>query len=108
MIRGLATSDETVRTVETFAAALGLGAISAEPDGNMVSGWGLALTALFTVISMVAIYMLGGYIAGAGTVTALQTATVRPRVDGLLTRIRFTEGQAVLSVVKIGEPNSCG
>lgn len=30
-----------------------------------------------------------------GTVTALQTATVRPRVDGLLTRIRFTEGQSV-------------
>jgi multidrug efflux system membrane fusion protein len=30
-----------------------------------------------------------------GTVTALQTATVRPRVDGLLTRVRFTEGQAV-------------
>lgn len=30
-----------------------------------------------------------------GTVTALQTATVRPRVDGLLTRIRFTEGQTV-------------
>lgn len=30
-----------------------------------------------------------------GTVTALQTATVRPRVEGLLTRIRFTEGQTV-------------
>lgn len=30
-----------------------------------------------------------------GTVTALQTANVRPRVDGLLQRVRFTEGQAV-------------
>lgn len=30
-----------------------------------------------------------------GTVTALQTATVRPRVDGLLQRVLFKEGQRV-------------
>ncbi|MRX50305.1 hypothetical protein GI374_07555 [Paracoccus sp. S-4012] len=47
-----------------FAAGLGLGAISADPDENMISGWGVALTGLFTVIGMVAAYMLGGYIAG--------------------------------------------
>ncbi|AXC51310.1 hypothetical protein DRW48_14305 [Paracoccus suum] len=51
-----------------FAAALGLGSISDEG----VSGFGLVLTALFTVISMVAAYMLGGYIAGR----------MRRRVDG--------------------------
>ena len=34
-----------------------------------------------------------------GTVTALKTATVRPRVDGLLQNVLFTEGQ----VVKAGE-----
>ena len=34
-----------------------------------------------------------------GTVTALKTATVRPRVDGLLVNVLFTEGQ----VVKAGD-----
>jgi multidrug efflux system membrane fusion protein len=34
-----------------------------------------------------------------GTVTALRTATVRPRVEGLLQSVQFTEGQ----VVKAGE-----
>ena len=32
---------------------------------------------------------------GLGTVTALRTATVRPRVDGLLQNVMFTEGQMV-------------
>lgn len=64
ILAGAAIAAGTSIVLTTFAAALGLGAISAQPDGNMVSGWGLALTALFTVISMVAIYMLGGYIAG--------------------------------------------
>ncbi len=35
------------------------------------------------------------YLNGLGTVTALRTVTVRPRVDGELTRIAFTEGQQV-------------
>ena len=55
ILAGAAIAAGTSIVLTTFAAALGLGAISAEPDGNMVSGWGLALTALFTVISMVAI-----------------------------------------------------
>src|SRR5262249_21310387 len=32
-----------------------------------------------------------------GTVTALRTATVKPRVDGLLQNVLFTEGQQVAS-----------
>lgn len=64
ILAGAAIAAGTSIVLTTFAAALGLGAISPDPDGNMISGWGLALTALFTAISMVAIYMLGGYIAG--------------------------------------------
>ncbi|OWJ80307.1 hypothetical protein [Haematobacter genomosp. 1] len=57
----------------TFAAGLGLGSISVDDgDGGGISLWWLVVTALFTVIAMVAIYMLGGYIAGR----------MRRRVDG--------------------------
>ena len=35
------------------------------------------------------------YLKGLGTVTALRTVTVRPRVDGELVRVAFTEGQTV-------------
>ena len=68
---GAAIAAGTSIVMTTFAAALGLGAISAD-DANKVSGFGLVLTGLFTVISMVAAYMLGGYIAGR----------MRRRVDG--------------------------
>lgn len=47
----------------TFAGALGLGSISVGKDGG-VSFLGLALTGVVTVIAMVAVYMLGGYVAG--------------------------------------------
>jgi multidrug efflux system membrane fusion protein len=35
------------------------------------------------------------YLTGLGTVTAYQTVTVRPRVEGELTKVLFTEGQTV-------------
>lgn len=47
----------------TFAAALGLGAISVGPDGG-ISIWWLVVTAFFAVLSLVAANLLGGYIAG--------------------------------------------
>lgn len=46
----------------TFGAAIGLGSISF--DEGSISTFGLILTALFVVISMVLVYMLGGYISG--------------------------------------------
>ena len=70
---GAAIAAGTSVVLTTFAAALGLGSISAD-DANKVSTFGLVLTGLFTVISMVAAYMLGGYIAGR----------MRRRVDGAL------------------------
>lgn len=47
----------------TFAGALGLGSISVGKDGG-ISTIGLIITGLFAVISLVAVYMLGGYVAG--------------------------------------------
>jgi hypothetical protein len=47
----------------TFASALGLGSISVGEDGG-ISFFGLIITGLFGVISLVAVYMLGGYVAG--------------------------------------------
>ena len=38
---------------------------------------------------------LGVYISGLGTVTAINTVTVRSRVDGQLIRVHFREGQIV-------------
>jgi multidrug efflux system membrane fusion protein len=38
---------------------------------------------------------LGVYISGLGTVTALNTVTVRSRVDGQLLRVQFREGQLI-------------
>ncbi|KFI28531.1 hypothetical protein CDV50_00750 [Haematobacter massiliensis] len=56
-----------------FAAGLGLGSIAIDDgDGGGISLLWLVVTALFTVIAMVGIYMLGGYIAGR----------MRRRVDG--------------------------
>ncbi len=63
ILAGTAIAAGSSVVLTAFATGLGLGSISAEPDQG-ISGWALILTALFTAISMVAIYMLGGYIAG--------------------------------------------
>lgn len=63
ILAGTAIAAGTSIVLTTFAAALGLGSISVDPAEG-ISGWGLALTGIFTVVAMVAIYMLGGYIAG--------------------------------------------
>ncbi|RXF67947.1 ATP synthase F0 subunit B [Hansschlegelia zhihuaiae] len=49
--------------LSTFASALGLGSVSVGKDGG-VSTLGLILTGLFVAVSVVAVYMLGGYVAG--------------------------------------------
>lgn len=46
-----------------FTAALGLGSVSAEP-GEGLGRFALILVGLFAFLSMVAVYALGGYIAG--------------------------------------------
>lgn len=71
ILAGTAIAAGTSVVLTGFATALGLGSISADP-GEGISGFGLILTALFTALSMVAAYMLGGYIAGR----------MRRRVDG--------------------------
>lgn len=63
ILAGAAIAAGTSVVLTTFAAGLGLGALSADPQEG-ISTTGLILTALFTVISMVAAYMLGGYISG--------------------------------------------
>ena len=47
----------------TFAGALGLGSISIGKDGG-ISTFGLIVTGLFVAVSVVAVYLLGGYVAG--------------------------------------------
>lgn len=71
----------------TFAAALGLGSISVGQDGG-ISTLGLVLTALFVSVSVVAVYMLGGYVAGrmrrgVGDATNDET-TARDGLHGLV------------------------
>ncbi|ODT60003.1 MULTISPECIES: hypothetical protein [Paracoccus] len=46
-----------------FTAAIGLGSVSAEP-GQGLGTFALILTGLFAFVSMVAVYGLGGYVAG--------------------------------------------
>ena len=60
---GAVVAAGTTVVITTFASGLGLGSISVGPDGG-ISTIGLVLTAIFTAVSMVAVYLLGGYLAG--------------------------------------------
>lgn len=71
----------------TFAGGLGLNSVSIDEGGEISVVW-MIITALFVIISMVASYMLGGYITGrmrrpAGTATRDET-TVRDGLNGLV------------------------
>ena len=60
---GAAVAAGTSLVLTTFAGALGLGSISVGPEGG-ISTFGLIMTGLFTALSVVAVYLLGGYVAG--------------------------------------------
>lgn len=71
----------------TFAGGLGLNSVSIDEGGEISVVW-MIITALFVIISMVASYMLGGYVTGrmrrpAGTATGDET-TVRDGLNGLV------------------------
>ncbi len=51
--------------------------------------------AISVVASPARVGDVGAYLTGLGTVTALKTVTVRPRVDGQLNTVAFREGQLV-------------
>ncbi|MBX8800721.1 hypothetical protein [Pseudochrobactrum asaccharolyticum] len=83
---GSVISAGVVVVFTTFAAGLGLGSITADDGGDISTTW-LIITALFAVISMVASYMLGGYITGrmsrpVGNATRDET-TIRDGLNGL-------------------------
>lgn len=76
-----------ILVLTAFAAALGLNAIEFDDEGGVSTIW-LIVTGLFAVISMVAAYMLGGYVAGrmrrpVGGVKRDET-TIRDGMNGLV------------------------
>lgn len=84
---GAVVAAGTSLVLTTFAGALGLGSISVGKDGG-ISTLGLILTGLFTAVSVVAVYMLGGYVAGrmrrgVGDATHDET-TARDGLHGLV------------------------
>ncbi len=85
---GAAIASGTMAVFTAFAGGLGLNAISADNGGELSITW-LVITGLFVVVSMVASYMLGGYIAGrmrrpASETTASDERTTRDGVNGLV------------------------
>ena len=60
---GAVVAAGTSFVLTTFAGALGLGSISVGKDGG-ISLFGVILTGLFAAVSVVAVYTLGGYVAG--------------------------------------------
>ena len=60
---GVVVAAGTSLVLTTFAGALGLSSVSVGADGG-VSTIGLVITGIFTAISVAAVYLLGGYVAG--------------------------------------------
>ncbi|WP_312471185.1 hypothetical protein [Brucella sp.] len=84
---GAVVASGVMVVMTTFASGLGLSSFSVDDGGELSNVW-LAITALFLILSMVASYMLGGYIAGrmrrpTGTSTR-DESTVRDGLNGLV------------------------
>ena len=63
LFAGAVVAAGTSLVLTTFAGALGLSSVSVGKDGG-VSTIGLILTGIFTAVSVAAVYLLGGYVAG--------------------------------------------
>lgn len=84
---GAAVASGVMVVLTTFAGGLGLSSFSVDDGGDISAVW-LVITALFIIISMVASYMLGGYITGrmrrpTGAATR-DESTVRDGLNGLV------------------------
>jgi len=84
---GTAIASGAMAVLTAFAGGLGLNAISADNGGEISTTW-LVITGLFVVVSMVASYMLGGYITGrmrrpAGSADRNELTT-RDGINGLV------------------------
>jgi hypothetical protein len=87
ILAGTAIASGSMAVLTTFAGGLGLNAISADNGGEISTIW-LIVTGLFVILSMVASYMLGGYITGrmrrpAGSADRNEL-TIRDGINGLV------------------------
>ncbi|MFK4820980.1 hypothetical protein ACI0FS_12390 [Ochrobactrum quorumnocens] len=87
ILAGATVASGVMVVLTTFAGGLGLSSFSVDEGGDISVVW-LVITALFIIISMVASYMLGGYITGrmrrpTGTATR-DESTVRDGLNGLV------------------------
>jgi len=84
---GAVVASGIMAVMTAFASGLGLSSFSVDDGGDLSITW-LVITALFLILSMVASYMLGGYIAGrmrrpTGTATR-DESTMRDGINGLV------------------------
>lgn len=84
---GAVIASGAMAVLTTFASGLGLNSISIDEGGEVSSFW-LIITGLFVIISMVASYLLGGYITGrmrrpAGS-SDRDELTTRDGINGLV------------------------
>ena len=93
---GRSGADTAAKTAETKGAKAGKGA----GKGGGRFGGGDPNRAQPVAVAAARIGDVNIVQTALGTVNALRTVTVRPRVDGMLTRVDFAEGQ----LVKAGDP----